>query len=260
MARHADLYAQATILAYQARQKTLRNRVRAVLQQSWAGMGAWNRPEVEGFARRTVPVVLGSQKVMSALTVGYLNQLRSAAVHRVVPIHVPPAEVTGPDLRGGLDPLEEWTRPGQTVWYQLSQGAELAAAVALGRDRAMAMAETDLQLAKTWTSRAFVGRDSFANGYERVPDGSACDYCLGVAADGVVYHTDALMPIHPHCGCDVAPVYQTQTLPTDVLGAQDPPPAALPYAVETDGEIGPVLVGAGQHFRDAAEVAADTND
>lgn len=260
MAPRADPRVVHAVLAYQGAQTVLRARLAQTVTHSWVSLGSYHKPDIAKFAARTAPVVLGGQKAMSALTVAYLARVRAVAKPGSRPVTVKAATVTGPDLRGGLDPVAEYTRPGETVWYQLSIGTELAVAIGLGLDRALQLAATDLQLAKTWTSQAVMRADGVAL-YERVPDGTACDYCLGAAQDGP-YRSDNLMPIHTHCGCDVAPIYTDTAaqVPTTALDpGADTAPELDPYAVEDNGEIGPVLVGAGQNFRDATDVAADEN-
>jgi hypothetical protein len=89
----------------------------------------------------------------------------------------------------------------------------LKAAIEAGRRRAEGLAATDLQLAKTHSSRlALAGRgDERIVGYRRVLTGAEnCAMC--VLASTQRYHVEDLLPIHPACDCAVAPI----------VGRQDP--------------------------------------
>jgi hypothetical protein len=62
----------------------------------------------------------------------------------------------------------------------------------------------DVQLSMRATATAIFTADPEVIGYRRIPNSGACDLCLIAAQNR--YSTGQLMPIHPHCGCGVAPI------------------------------------------------------
>ncbi|MGV9364517.1 hypothetical protein [Amycolatopsis sp. NPDC003731] len=181
------------------------------------------------------------------------------------PLGLRPAEVTGTALRG-VDPREVYRRPGVQVWTSLSEGRTFDEAVKDGLRRAVSVAMTDLQLAKTHTARKVFENDDRVVGHRRTLTGSEdCAICRVAATQR--YHREDLQPIHPGCDCGVAPIYGDSD-PGQVIdrkGLEDVHDAvaerfgesaadarAIDYRklilVENHGEIGPVLTVKGQHF------------
>lgn len=147
-------------------------------------------------------------------------------------------------------------------------------------DRVVERARTQTESALTLTFRqqwvAQLDLTDDVAGYRRIvhPElstGGTCGLCI-VASDNV-YRRDDLMPIHHRCSCTVMPIVG------DLLGPGDPGSAinsedldqfyaaagdstlganlkATKYRVEQDGNLGPVLVYQGQHFRSPEEAAA----
>jgi hypothetical protein len=251
--------------AYRTSQHVMRTRVQLFVNNAWGSLDSWRAPDIERFARRVAPVVAGGQRQMAAMTDGYLAQMTGART-----VGVPPKLVTSAAMRGA-DTMDVYMRSGPTVWRSLASGSPLQAAVLSGLNRMLSTAATDLQLAKTHSSRYVLERSATVTSYLRVPEDDACDFCL--LASTQRYHAGDLMPLHSRCGCDVDPFEDTgpagrggqvqnddlrQQLQDkgvvvhrgdgkkDFYGEVDGAPVGV--AVHEHGELGPVLTKAGDHF------------
>lgn len=155
------------------------------------------------------------------------------------------AAVTGAGVRNGTAPVEVYQRPFVTVWTALKAGTRFEDAVAAGLARATGSAAMDVQLTMRSTLTDIGSRDDLILGFERVPDGDACDFCVLVA--GQRYTTADLMPVHNHCGCGVDIITaENRGDFTGKTGNDLSMPAAV--SIAEHGELGPLLVGADHHF------------
>ncbi len=117
------------------------------------------------------------------------------------------------DLRQMVTPRgrptdEVLTRPFVTMRTALAGGAPYQQAADLGRNRAAMIGRTDPMLAaRAGSSHAMILTPGIV-GYRRVPDGGACSFCLLAATQR--YRDSDLMPLHPGCGCGIAPIIGTQ--------------------------------------------------
>lgn len=277
---------QAAILAaqqtYAAQQEALRQQLAAAVIALWAGLagipGISFGPEQAGkWVERILPVTLGAQRAMTAVTVAQLNQM-----HRPpTPIRVVPTEVTGEAVRNGRPPAEVYERPFKEIRYRLSQGKTVEQAVRAGQRRALSIANTDLQRAHTLTAQRFIQRSREAPrqprqgrivGYRRQLSNNPNHCALCVLTSTVRYHYADLMPIHPGCGCTVVPIWSNRdpgTTIDDALVAQVHEIVRRDLGEDyvdaggrlgsahyrdiiitnTHGELGPVLGVRGHHFQ-----------
>jgi hypothetical protein len=134
----------------------------------------------------------------------------------------------------------------------------------------LATAATDLQLAKTHSSRFVLGGKDHVVGYRRVLEGrKSCGLCI--VASTQRYHKDDLMPIHGHCDCGVEPIFGDadpgQVVDTSTLegvhaaieerfgvsdrSGRDPVDFRQVLVTHEHGELGPVLAVKGQQFTGA---------
>lgn len=250
--------AQAHILA----EEKLRRAVSGALAGIWAALPGHDERNVEEFLAAALPVVNAGQRQSVALTEAYLAR----AVGRR-PLGIDPEDVIGPAARNGTPPEEVYRRPFVTVWTALKAGTEFAGALDSGLARLTSTAETDVQLAMRETLREVGQLDDAIYGYERIPDGAACDLCL--IASTQRYHVSDLMPIHNRCGCGVGVITDPtvgQVIDRERLAelkqrgavkkitdqrrrartnrGRETPEAA----VAQHGELGPVLVDANHDF------------
>lgn len=269
----AILAAQAT---YQAQQEQLRQQLAAAVIALWASatqFGDFSPGQAAEWVERILPISLGAQRAMTAITVAQLNQMHQPPA----PIIVLP--VVGEALRG-KDPVEVYERPFREIRWRLSQGKTVEQAVRAGQRRALSIATTDLQLAHTTTAQRYIqqsrrerpGPHGKIVGYRRVLSNNPNHCALCVLASTLRYtRPDIKMAIHPGCGCSVMPIYGDFDPGTTL---DDERVVALHEIIRRDlgekyvnadarsgqalyrdivithqhGELGPVLGVRGQHF------------
>lgn len=210
--------------AYDPLIQRLRSQVEAGVRRAWGSLSSYRDADIARFAAAVVPLVVAGERTVAQLTRQYLAQAGAD------PDRLDVAAVTGEGTRG-IDPLEVYRRPGVAVWTALAAGAAVDAAVNQGLNRAVGLALTDLQLARTRTV-AQVGVTRFKRTLSGLENCPLCE----LAAQNTYYRGD-LMPIHPGCDCGVVPV----TVQVDVT-----PPAGV--SVHQHGEMGPVLTVEGHEF------------
>lgn len=159
------------------------------------GLPGYDEEDVDQWLTAVLPILAAAQRAAIALTDAFLAQSVSRQ-----PLGVDSEAIIG-SLRGGVSPEEVYRRPFVTVWTALKGGAPWEPAVQQGLLRATSTAQTDVQLAMRSTLREVGEIDPRISGYQRVPDGGACDLCL--VASTQRYRTSQLMPIHNRCGCGV---------------------------------------------------------
>jgi len=253
-----------TIVAYQDRTAAVRARVETYARTLWGSLESWRDEDINRMVGQIVPFVGGAQMQMVALTDAYLNAIAVATGLPMPTGSTSARSVTGTATRG-VDPREVYRRAGVTVWTALSEGKSLSQAVNEGLHRLVNLAGTDLQFAKTRTSLHRLAGDGSVAGYRRVLTGSEnCAMCT--LASTQRYHKRDLMPIHPGCDCDVAPIRgnadpgqvidearleSLHQAVKDQFGTTDRGGREVDYRlieVRDHGELGPVLTWRGQHF------------
>ncbi|MDP5182171.1 hypothetical protein QOZ88_05940 [Blastococcus sp. BMG 814] len=245
--------------AYQRQAAALRERVERVIRATWGGLPGFRDADVDRWIAQVLPLLQAAQGQMASLTDAYLARLAGQAA-----AGLDLSAVTGEALRG-VDPAEVYRRPAVTVRTELSRGKPFEAAAAAGLRRALSIATTDLQLAKTHAARA----NQRARGvrfFRRVLTGAE-DCALCVIASTQRYRVGSLSPIHPGCDCGVEDL-DVGTDPGQVID-----PALLEQAHEAvtgagytadrsgrapdyrklivtreHGELGPVIALAGHQF------------
>lgn len=259
MARRPD--PAQLVSAFSTSTAAIRRRVLAYVLATWNGLDSWRAADIDRFAARAIPAVQGGQRHLASLTDGYLAAMERAVLGTAAkPIGIPAAAISFEAIRG-VSAVDVYRRMGPTVWTALSRGTPLQSAVHEGLARALVTAGTDLQLARTHATVYALERNDNVTGYERVPDGEACELCL--LASTQRYHSDDLMPIHDRCACDVEPLFEDRGQVVhpgllDKLNTGSLDEARQMYqdrvAVEQHGELGPVLTVAGQHFTGPGDI------
>ena len=255
----------------------LRQRTLDLLGALWSSLGAWHKPNAATFAPQAAMMVEQAQMHMSNLTAAYLQRYGALAGTRIAA-----DTLSNPASVRPVDPVEEVTRPFVTGWTALGEGKELPDAVQAGKDRLDSLVSTDLQRAKTHTAQRAL-KDARIVGYRRVLEGAySCGLC--VIASTQRYHVAKLMPIHPGCDCDVAPIMgdhdpgrllnagtisDVHGAVTDRFGESSAAARAVPGLFDGkgkptlyrdvivehhNGEIGPVLGVRGQDFTGPADL------
>lgn len=224
-------------------QQRIRDATAGAVASVWSGLPAYNEAQLDEWLTRVLPVIEAGQRTSVAATEAFL-----AHALRRAPIGMNPAEFVGAAVRAGTPPEDVYQRAFVTVWTALKAGDDLHAAIAAGLARATGTARTDVQLTMRATLRGVGEADDLILGYQRVPDGGACDFCLACA--DLRYRVSDLLPIHNRCGCGVDVITGRQRPRFSGLYANDIPTAVegVSAAVRQHGELGPVLVNAAHTF------------
>lgn len=245
----------ALVVVYQQALARVRRIAAAGVTVAWDRLGAYNVEDVPTFVGAVVPVVEGAQRQAAALTLGYMTRRGAQASVDVAAVVAA--------TRGGIPTADVYRRPFVTTWTALKDGRPWADAVRAGRERATSSAEMDVALATRDTAAAVVEGDDRIVGWERIPDGGACEFCL--LASTQRYHSGDLMPLHNRCGCSVEPVFgdrdpghvlKPEQLEALKVGDVDEARrlASERLAVHEHGELGPVLTERGQDFTGPSDI------
>lgn len=218
--------------AHISAQAALRSNATRAVELLWDSLPAYNRPDVDVWLERVLPVIAATQRQSVTITEAYL----ASALERP-PIGVDAAELVGSAVRAGTDPSEVYSRPFVHIWTALGEGVSYNDAVAAGLAQAKGSAAMDVQLSARATFEAVQQADDGIYGYQRVADGGACDFCQMI--DGAYVKSADAMALHNNCGCSLEP-----------LTAPHPRVAKLPsgVAVHDHGELGAVLTSPEHSF------------
>ncbi len=229
----------------------------------WYGLAEISAETLEAFLEVVVPLVMATREASVDATMAYLNlQFENLGLDASTSF----PSLTDLDIRNGTSIEEEYSRPHQTVWWNLSQGVPFDLAKDYGAERLRQLAETDIQLSHTHSSRMLLTERNDVVGFRRIPTGDyTCALCM--IASTQRYRKLDLMPIHPGCDCRVAPIVSdepvAQVLDRDLLerihqsvedmfGFSDRSGRKVDYrkliVVNDHGELGPLLGKAGDRF------------
>lgn len=260
----------ALIAAFNTVEQRIRAHLVAYVLGAFGGLGSWRDRDRARFAAQVTPIVAGAQRQVASLMDAYLTALLSdmrGAQAR------PSGAIPDVSRLRGVDPVEVYGRPFDTVWSELAAGKDFEQALAAGRLRAEQITKTDLQLAQTHTARNLLEDDREVVGYRRVLTGTtSCGLC--VVASTQRYHRGELLPIHPGCDCGVAPIVGhadpgqiiNGAMLEDVhdaiqerFGVSDRSARVPDYrdlvVIHEHGEIGPVLARRGDAFTGPDDLA-----
>lgn len=242
--------------AYQAATAALGERLALLLVVAWGRVADDSDVTFARWLAAAVPAVLGAQARAVAVTDAYLAAYLTAEGVTVGALGLDPRNHSGVALRGA--PIEEvYARPFTEARIVAEEkGLDLRSALAAERARVFATAATDVQLAARSARLGWAEQVPRVIGWRRaLGSGRHCALCTANA--GAVYPREMLMPIHQHCQCVTEPVLagegRQRTPPT---GAVNDSPGLREAAeegkqvfrIEEHGELGPVLVAAGQEF------------
>ena len=253
-----------------------------VLLPLWRGLDVYDGPAVEDFASTAASTSLAAQVRARQLQEAYLRAVLLALDVRLDPTPLVPAEVE--PARLDVDPLEVFTRPAITKRYERSRDeVSDGEAEARAQRRLELLVDTDITLAGRDTAREVLRAaadppaESAARviGYRRVlrPElskGGSCGLCI--AASDRLYFVEDLLPIHDRDNCVPMPVTEDndpgmringedlQRLYADAGSTAGEQLKRTRYRVEQHGELGPVLVRAGDRFTGAEQAARRTGE
>lgn len=227
----------------------------------WAGLGSWRDSDIERFVELMLPRVLAGRRQVARLTDAYIAQLAGSAAAGVIDLAA---------IRGIPD-ADVYRRPAKALYGELAEGKALDIAQTVATTRLIALIATDMQMTQVRQAQRTM-RNSGVQFYRRVLGGGG-DCALCMIASTQRYRKSDLMPIHPRCGCTVAPIQGDANLVLDpdllehvhsevqrITGEVDRGARSSAYrkliAAREHGEMGPVLTWKHQQFTSAADIAA----
>lgn len=252
--------------AFASTQSNLIEEIIRLLLGMWLPFVGWRSPEMvhaqaAGSAAR-VDIGLSQARrlarVYAATIVGDLD----------VPVRGLPS-ITETYQRGGIGIVEVYERPAKQFIRELSVGGSIDDATAAAEKRIRDLVTADVRnTVRDEVDKVFAAMPQVI-GYRRVihPEKSLTGTCgLCVVAATQFYTKDKLMALHDECKCEQMPITKDND-PGFTLNREDLDAiyAAAGSSLAEDlkrtrvevrehGELGPILVRAGQHFRDVAEV------
>jgi hypothetical protein len=220
--------------------------------------------QVTALAARSATLVFSATSRMRLQTRSY-----NASVMRELGQKLTLPSSINPYPRANVSPLAVYSRPAAQFIYELSQGATVDEATETAGGRLGDLVEQDVLLADRDESRRIYDENPVIVGYRRVihpelaKDGMSCGLC--VVASNQWYGSGDLMPIHEHCHCLPMPIVKGDD-PGHELNRDDLDKLyaaaggtfgellkEVRVSVDEHGELGPVLVRKGDHFRTPEE-------
>jgi len=224
-------------LAHKAQIARIKSQASQSYERAWKELGTYNREDLPRLLNATVPIAQAAQRQ----TVGVTNALIARRLKRQ-PSQINPLDYMGERVRGGVSPEEVYARPLKQYWRMLKKGYTWEQAQSSGLAVASASLASDVMLSMRGTVAGLQLREPGAWGYQRVPGGSACDFCI--LASTQRYYSGDLEPLHNNCGCGI-----------DIITAEDDPGRVInperleaveagnsELAIRLNGEYGPQLI------------------
>lgn len=162
------------------------------LSRVWDSLDAYDEDQIPEFTRKADPVLAAAKTVAVHHAVAYYS-----IVAGIAPIAISAAAVTVvPNLR----------EPFISTWLALKGGASIEDAIAAGAGRTDAVARNFVTSSARQTGDQVVQAAGLkVAGWERVPDGNACPWCLEVAP-GFYTSAESADFGHDRCSCSAEPL------------------------------------------------------
>jgi hypothetical protein len=239
-----------------------------VLLALWGDFGqARDQTFVNGVAAASARQVASATLAARKLNRSYQTQvLREMGVTK---LDLP--KLANPYPRYDVTPLEVYSRPAKEFTWQLHLGLSVDEAAAEAIDRLEHLAQTDLYTADRDEAHTVLSSVPQVIGWRRVihperaeKSHASCGLC--VVAANQFYKTDELKPLHGDCHCDTVPAFgkddpgfelnkdDLQAIYAAAGGTSAEQLVQTRIAVQENGELGPILVKKGDHFRTPEEV------
>lgn len=191
----------ALLRAYDAQVNEIRRKVTKFGSDLWKSLPDYRDESIDKLVSAIVPRVQAGQIQTAQLTNAYLVQYAKELGIAIESVAVDSNLVTA---TRGVDPKTVYQRPGTTVYMELASGKSVAQAVDSGEIRLLQLIGGDLQMAKRNQSKATLSKSGVET-YRRVLTGREnCALCT--IASTQRYWVKDLLPIHPGCDCNVAPL------------------------------------------------------
>jgi hypothetical protein len=231
----------------------------------WSGFDRWDDADaVTGMAARSAFLVNASTMSVRRLSRSYLGSV--LAEMNSSPESLPPIVNGYP--RANVLPTEVYRRPVDEFIWRRRNGGTMTETQEAFEERLRAIAEADMMAAERDENEVILRHAPHVTGYRRVihPELSRSGTCgLCVVASQRIYRVADLMPMHGGDNCDVLPVtddddpglrLNDDDLKTIYAAAGSTAADDLVntrISINEHGELGPVLVKQGDHFRSAKE-------
>jgi hypothetical protein len=232
----------------------------------WGTYDRWDDVDaVAGMVARTASLVdsatTKTQRVTRAYATAVLQELDA------LPKSLPPIPDGYP--RANVTPFEVYSRPVEQYIWRRRNGGTMEEARRSFENRLTEIASADIAAADRDEAQNVYAASPRVTGYRRVihPELSKSGTCgLCIVASAQVYSTDELMPLHGgSCNCDTLPItdrddpglrLNDDDLKTIYAAAGSTAAEDLVntrITITEHGELGPVLVKQGDHFKTAED-------
>lgn len=231
----------------------------------WSNFDRWDDPVVvAGMVARSASLVDSSSLSVRRLSRSYLGAVLQEM--DAPPDSLPPIVNGYP--RANVTPIEVYRRPVDDFIWRRRNGGTTAETQAAFEERLRAIAEADMMAAERDENDIVLRHSPKVTDYRRVihPELSRSGTCgLCVVASQRTYRKGELLPLHGGDNCDVLPITKNDDpglrlndddLKTIYAAAGSTAAAELlntRITIGEHGELGPVLVKEGDHFRTAEE-------
>lgn len=163
------------------------------VQRAWLSLPAYDEDQVEEFATKAAP----------ALSAAKFAAVRQAAGYYAIASGVRAVGVPAAVVPSVLDPRE----PFISTWLALTSGRPFEEAVNAGALRVDAVVGDYVTSSARQTGDIVIEKAGLRiAGWERVPDGDACAWCLEVSP-GFYTSAESADFGHNYCGCSAEPIY-----------------------------------------------------
>lgn len=178
---------------FQAAQLVVVNNAAPQLQRMWGNLDSHNSDDVAALTSRAGSFVSASKSTSVRQSLGYYQVLSGTK-----PPLIHPDEV---DVDATLrDPFISY-------WLALKNGHSEDEALALGSSRIVDVVTNLVVGASRQTGDLYVAKAGLqVDGWERIPESSACDWCEELALDTYA-SADSADFGHDRCGCTAAPKF-----------------------------------------------------
>lgn len=187
--------------AYDERVHAVRKSLEDFGRAYWATWDHYRDSALRDMLDGILPRVRAGQLATAELTRAYLREYAQELGWK---FNIPPIDADEVTFQRGVDPREVYARPFVTARATIAEGKGLQAAAKAGELRLLQLIGGDMQMAKRAQARSSM-KAMGAKGYRRVLTGREnCALC--VIASTQRYWVEDLLPIHPGCDCNVAPL------------------------------------------------------
>lgn len=173
--------------------RTIGDNTGARLLPAWDALSSYGEDQIPQFTRSTAPILDAAKTASVRHAVAFY-----ALTAGVAPVAIRLEDIAvQPDMRA----------PFIATWLALKGGASLDESVTAGTSRLDAVARDFVTSSSRQTGDLVVEHAGLRIvGWERVPDDSACDWCLEVSP-GFYHSADSADFGHNNCGCTAEPIY-----------------------------------------------------